>query len=144
MLLAECKVKPYNCFVLVYTLRRLRVGNHRQSSVFVLVATLLDILLHMQLIRSVSSICHRFLLAAPLTKSFATTFRRSLRQSVAMANSRFDYVRSFERDDSLLPNSWIVVRIDGKGFHKFSTVHDYVKPNDQRGMMISLYFENVF
>lgn len=50
-----------------------------------------------------------------------------------MANSRFDYVRSFETDDTLLPNCWIVVRIDGKGFHKFSKVHDYTKPNDDRG-----------
>lgn len=50
-----------------------------------------------------------------------------------MANSRFDYVRTFETNDALLPNCWIVVRIDGKGFHKFSKVHDYAKPNDDRG-----------
>lgn len=50
-----------------------------------------------------------------------------------MANSRFDYVRGFERDDALLPGCWIVVRIDGKGFHKFAKTHDYAKPNDDRG-----------
>lgn len=51
-----------------------------------------------------------------------------------MANSRFDYVRTFETDDRLLPNCWIVVRIDGKGFHKFATTHAYSKPNDARGL----------
>lgn len=50
-----------------------------------------------------------------------------------MANSRFDYVRKFETDDTLLPNCWIIVRIDGKGFHKFSKVHDFEKPNDEKG-----------
>lgn len=32
--------------------------------------------------------------------------------------SRYEYVKSFERVDILLPNTWIVVRIDGRGFHK--------------------------
>jgi tRNA(His) guanylyltransferase len=35
-----------------------------------------------------------------------------------MANSKYEYVRDFEIDDSLLRNTWIVVRIDGRGFHK--------------------------
>lgn len=33
-------------------------------------------------------------------------------------NARYEYVRSFEQPDNLLPNTWIVVRIDGRGFHK--------------------------
>lgn len=33
-------------------------------------------------------------------------------------DSRYEYVKSFERDDILLPNTWIVIRIDGRGFHK--------------------------
>ena len=37
-----------------------------------------------------------------------------------MAKSKFEYVRGMEQEDKLLPNTWIVVRIDGKGFHKFS------------------------
>ena len=37
-----------------------------------------------------------------------------------MAKSKFEYVRLYEQDDKLLKNVWIVVRIDGKGFHKFS------------------------
>ena len=35
-----------------------------------------------------------------------------------MANSRFTYVRDFELADKVLPNTWMLVRIDGKGFHK--------------------------
>jgi hypothetical protein len=31
---------------------------------------------------------------------------------------RYEYVKDFERDEILLPNTWIVVRIDGRGFHK--------------------------
>ena len=44
-----------------------------------------------------------------------------------MSKSKFEYVKKYEADDSLLPNSWIVIRIDGKGFHKFSEQHNFVK-----------------
>uniref|UniRef100_A0A182KDK5 Probable tRNA(His) guanylyltransferase n=1 Tax=Anopheles christyi TaxID=43041 RepID=A0A182KDK5_9DIPT len=47
-----------------------------------------------------------------------------------MALSRFEYVKQFEQEEKLLPNSWIVVRIDGKGFHRFCNVHSFSKPND--------------
>lgn len=46
-----------------------------------------------------------------------------------MANSKFEYinqlnnknryVKLFEKNDILLKDTWIVIRIDGKGFHKF-------------------------
>lgn len=39
-------------------------------------------------------------------------------QQPAMANSRFEYVRNFELPDPLLPETWIVVRIDGRAFTK--------------------------
>jgi hypothetical protein len=32
---------------------------------------------------------------------------------------RYGYVRAFEQPDSLLANTWIVVRIDGRGFSKY-------------------------
>ncbi|KAI1629049.1 tRNA guanylyltransferase [Exophiala viscosa] len=51
-----------------------------------------------------------------------------------MANSKFEYVRNFERDEILLPNTWIVVRIDGRGFHKFSSHYAFTKPNDIRAL----------
>lgn len=51
-----------------------------------------------------------------------------------MAKSKFEYVRLFEADDKCLMNCWIVVRIDGKGFHKFSDAHGFEKPNDKRAL----------
>ncbi|KAH8409965.1 hypothetical protein KR009_002528 [Drosophila setifemur] len=53
-----------------------------------------------------------------------------------MACSRFEYVKSFEQDDSILPNVWIVIRIDGKKFHKFSKTHDFEKPNDENALNV--------
>lgn len=60
-----------------------------------------------------------------------------------MAKSRFEYVKLFEKDDTLLLNTWIVVRLDGRGFHgyhnsyllnlsfcRFSRAHGFTKPND--------------
>lgn len=51
-----------------------------------------------------------------------------------MANSKYEYVRKFEEanDVILLPNCYIVVRVDGKNFHKFSKLHKFHKPNDKR------------
>lgn len=51
-----------------------------------------------------------------------------------MAKSKFEYVKTFETDDRLLPNCWIVVRIDGRAFHKFSDRHQFAKPNDERAL----------
>nr|CAG4651210.1 EOG090X0AR4 [Simocephalus serrulatus]SVE94413.1 EOG090X0AR4 [Simocephalus serrulatus] len=53
-----------------------------------------------------------------------------------MAKSKFEYVRLFESEDRCLPNTWIVVRVDGKGFHKFSAEHNYEKPNDIRSLSL--------
>ncbi|KAF1349432.1 tRNAHis guanylyltransferase, partial [Lizonia empirigonia] len=44
---------------------------------------------------------------------------------------RYEYVRSFEQPDVLLSNTWIVVRIDGRGFSKLTTKYKFVKPNDR-------------
>lgn len=54
--------------------------------------------------------------------------------STIMANSKFEYVRNFEIEDKVLPNCWIVVRVDGRNFHKFSDKHEFVKPNDLRAI----------
>eukprot|EP00762_Andalucia_godoyi_P006642 ANDGO_06199.mRNA.1 putative tRNA(His) guanylyltransferase len=51
-----------------------------------------------------------------------------------MANSRYEYVRKFESDDTLLPGCWLVVRLDGKAFSKFSQDHAFSKPVDLRGI----------
>ncbi|KAF2812839.1 tRNAHis guanylyltransferase [Mytilinidion resinicola] len=51
-----------------------------------------------------------------------------------MANSKYEYVRAFEQPDVLLPNTWIVVRIDGRGFHGFTTKYKFKKPNDVQAL----------
>lgn len=51
-----------------------------------------------------------------------------------MAKSKFEYVKNFEMEDKILPNCWIVVRVDGRNFHKFSTKHNFKKPNDLRAL----------
>ncbi|OWF49248.1 probable tRNA(His) guanylyltransferase [Mizuhopecten yessoensis] len=53
-----------------------------------------------------------------------------------MAKSKFEYVKHFETEDRCLPNCWIVIRIDGKAFHRFTDVHHYMKPNDDRGLSL--------
>lgn len=50
-----------------------------------------------------------------------------------MACSRYEYVKSYEQDDKILPNVWIVIRIDGKKFHRFANAHKFEKPNDENG-----------
>ena len=51
-----------------------------------------------------------------------------------MAHSAFEYVRKFEQHEACLPDTWIVVRIDGRSFHRLTSVHEYEKPNDDRGL----------
>ncbi|CAJ2500106.1 Uu.00g029590.m01.CDS01 [Anthostomella pinea] len=51
-----------------------------------------------------------------------------------MANSRFEYVKQFEHDKYLLPNTWIVIRIDGRGFSKLCAKYGFEKPNDRRAV----------
>ncbi|SCU90859.1 LADA_0F06788g1_1 [Lachancea dasiensis] len=53
-----------------------------------------------------------------------------------MAKSRFEYVRQFETHCTLLPETYIVVRIDGKKFHEFSKHYDFEKPNDARALRL--------
>lgn len=49
-------------------------------------------------------------------------------------NAKTNYLKDFEKKWKLLPHSWIVIRIDGKGFHKFSEKHSFMKPNDIRSI----------
>ncbi|KAI8322558.1 putative tRNA guanylyltransferase-like protein [Martensiomyces pterosporus] len=51
-----------------------------------------------------------------------------------MAKSKYEYVRNFEHEDRLLPSTWLVVRIDGQGFTKFTARHGFTKPNDIRAL----------
>eukprot|EP01104_Vermistella_antarctica_P001565 TRINITY_DN1162_c0_g1_i2.p1 TRINITY_DN1162_c0_g1~~TRINITY_DN1162_c0_g1_i2.p1 ORF type:complete len:301 (-),score=79.38 TRINITY_DN1162_c0_g1_i2:23-925(-) len=51
-----------------------------------------------------------------------------------MAKSKYEYVKKFELDDGLLPDTFVVVRIDGRGFTKFCKAHNFKKPNDDAGL----------
>ncbi|XP_060621536.2 probable tRNA(His) guanylyltransferase isoform X1 [Anolis sagrei] len=81
-------------------------------------------------------------LARPrLARSVAAALSFGLRTSrscgrVAMAKSKFEYVRDFEANDTCLPNCWVVVRLDGRGFHRFAEQHDFKKPNDDRALQL--------
>ena len=70
----------------------------------------------------------RFLINIKSLSSFI--LKRPFSSTSKMAKSKFEYVRNFERDEHCLPNCWIVVRIDGRGFSKFSDEHKFRKPND--------------
>ncbi|XP_055466644.1 probable tRNA(His) guanylyltransferase isoform X1 [Psammomys obesus] len=64
------------------------------------------------------------------------TLRRCLSVGVTMAKSKFEYVRDFEADDTCLPHCWVVVRLDGRNFHRFAEKHNFVKPNDSRALQL--------
>jgi len=53
-----------------------------------------------------------------------------------MAGSKFAYVRKFELPDPLLPGTFMVFRLDGHSFHRFSDEHGFVKPNDERALKL--------
>jgi hypothetical protein len=53
-----------------------------------------------------------------------------------MANSKYEYVKQFELNNVLLPSTFIVVRIDGKGFHKFTEHYQFTKPNDKNVIIL--------
>lgn len=53
-----------------------------------------------------------------------------------MANSRYEYVKTFERENILLPQSHIIIRVDGRGFHKFSDHYNFEKPNDDKALEV--------
>lgn len=49
-----------------------------------------------------------------------------------MSNSRFEFVKKYEQPKVALPNTFIVVRIDGRSFTEFCSAHNFAKPNDFR------------
>ena len=45
-------------------------------------------------------------------------------------------MKQFERSNELLPNTFIMVRVDGRGFTSFCDIHGFEKPNDMRGIKL--------
>ncbi|KAI4151512.1 MAG: hypothetical protein LQ341_000899 [Variospora aurantia] len=52
----------------------------------------------------------------------------------SLKQSRYEYIKSFEHHVKLLPNTFLVVRIDGRGFHHLSAKFGLEKPNDRRAL----------
>lgn len=65
--------------------------------------------------------------------------KKSPNKLFKMAKSTFEYVKQFELDDTLLPNTWLVIRLDGKCFHRFADDHNFKKPNDIRALNLMNY-----
>ena len=53
-----------------------------------------------------------------------------------MAKSKYEYVKTFEKADGLLPGCYMVCRVDGRSFHRFSDDHFFRKPNDDRAIQL--------
>lgn len=74
------------------------------------------------LFKSYSSVFNynRYILRKYLLKTKYYYQRANIYNStiIKMSKSKFEYVKSYEIEDKLLMNVWIVVRIDGKGFHR--------------------------
>ncbi|KAK4485986.1 hypothetical protein RD792_008641 [Penstemon davidsonii] len=45
-----------------------------------------------------------------------------------------EYIKSFQYESRLIPSTWVVIRIDGCHFHRFSEVHEFEKPNDAQAL----------
>ena len=54
-----------------------------------------------------------------------------------MACSQYEYVKLFEKPLHLLQNTWLVIRIDGHGFSRFTSSHNFTKPNDIRALHLA-------
>ena len=53
-----------------------------------------------------------------------------------MSKSKYEYVKKFEEHQVCLMDTFIVLRIDGKGFSKFSNLHNFEKPNDLKALCV--------
>lgn len=71
-------------------------------------------------------------MCVPLTNFFLPVL--FILSGMAVHIPKLEYVKSFERDDRCLPNSWIVVRVDTKSSAKFAELHGFDKPNDKKAL----------
>ena len=84
--------------------------------------------------------------------------------TASMAKSKWEYVKGFEQEETLLPSCWIVIRLDGHSFtrhaswlavpaytqchqpsdmhvlrRRFAKDHDFEKPNDIKALALMDY-----
>lgn len=48
--------------------------------------------------------------------------------------TKTEYLKSFQYESRLLLSTWVVIRIDGCHFHRFSEAHKFEKPNDEAAL----------
>jgi hypothetical protein len=75
--------------------------------------------------------------ALPMTRAARATSQRANRILGAahnirgatrlMAQSKYEYVKKYEQDDTLLLGCYIVIRLDGKGFTKCAAAFTHAK-----------------
>ena len=53
-----------------------------------------------------------------------------------MAKSKYEYVKQFESSTIALPQTYMVVRLDGRGFTKMCDLHKFEKPNDLKALEV--------
>lgn len=53
-----------------------------------------------------------------------------------MAKSKYEYVKEFEEFHKSLPETYMVVRLDGRAFTKMCKNHNFTKPNDKKALMV--------
>ncbi|XP_047955874.1 tRNA(His) guanylyltransferase 1-like [Salvia hispanica] len=51
-----------------------------------------------------------------------------------MANSKYKYVKSFEVDDMIMQRYTIIIHVDARDFCRFSQLHNFEKPNDEKAL----------
>ncbi|XP_041998461.1 tRNA(His) guanylyltransferase 2-like isoform X1 [Salvia splendens] len=51
-----------------------------------------------------------------------------------MANSKYEYVKSFEVQDVIMPPYTIIIYVHARDFCRFSEVHEFEKPNDVKAL----------
>lgn len=49
-----------------------------------------------------------------------------------MTNSKYEYVKNFEKEEQIIPDVYIVVRVDGRQFTPFCKKHELLRPIDDR------------
>lgn len=75
-----------------------------------------------------------------------------LKVAEQMAKSKYEYVKRFETQDLLLPQTFFVVRVDGRAFSRFTGAHSFEKPNDaaalnlmnEAALEVCTHFNDVF
>lgn len=51
-----------------------------------------------------------------------------------MSKSKYEYVRNYEQTKTITLDTFFVIWVDGKNFHKFTKENNFEKPNDLKAI----------